>query len=291
MEFSSEKLLSFFYEFLFLTAEISFLFIFINMIMFYINSRYSFNKYLKNNVFSYFIAIFLGSITTFCSCSTIPVFNSLIKNNINHGVASAFLLTSPLINPMLITMLLSAFGFSITFYYIIYIVVFVFIISYLIGLIPARLLLKDIVTKEFQFNQNVKLNLYECLYKSLKSYKDIFYYVLFGMLIGAFLHNFMPVEFIKDYLSSFGIYGIFLASFVGLLLYIQTCLIIPLGVTLINVGFPIGIFFSFLIAGGGCSLPELILLKSMFKTRMMIIFILSILAMANVFGVLLYLFY
>ncbi|ULO02100.1 arsenic resistance permease [Campylobacter sp. RM5004] len=312
MEFSSEKLLSFFYEFLFLMCEITLLFIIINMIMAYINARFDLGKYLKNNVFSYLKAIFIGSLTPFCSCSTIPLFNSLLKNGINHGISFAYLLTSPLINPMIFTMLLAAFGLKIAIFYVIFIVVFVLIISLILGQMNPKSLLKDefIKPKNVFFtknhsqktsilNQNTpckcttqqKLTLKDSFVKAVFGYIKVFKYIFLGMLVGAFFHNFIPQDLLSNYLANFGIFGIFLASLLGILLYVRTDLIIPLGVSLMNAGFPLGVLFSFLIAGGGCSLPELILLKSMFKTRMMIIFILSVLAMANVFGVLLYLFY
>lgn len=294
MEFSSEKLLSFFYEFLFLMCETTLLFIIINMIMAYINARFDLGKYLKNNVFSYLKAIFIGSLTPFCSCSTIPLFNSLLKNGINHGISFAYLLTSPLINPMIFTMLLAAFGLKIAIFYISFIVIFVLIISLILGQVSPKLLLKD----EFIYNSysapcksKQKLSLKDSFTKAVLGYRKVFKYIFLGMLVGAFFHNFIPQDLLSNYLANFGIFGIFLASLLGILLYVRTDLIIPLGVSLMNAGFPLGVLFSFLIAGGGCSLPELILLKSMFKTRMMIIFILSVLAMANVFGVLLYLFY
>lgn len=291
MSFTSEKLLSTFYEFLFLMSEITLLFIIINMIMTYINAKFNLSKYLKNNAFSYLKAIFIGSLTPFCSCSTIPLFNLLLKNGINHGVSFAYLLTSPLINPMIFTMLLAAFGLKITIFYITFIVIFVLIVSFVLSFLPAKTLLKDDFSNTLNETKQMKLSLYDCFYKSIISYKKIFKYIFFGMLIGAFLHNFIPQDLLSNYLADFGIYGIILASLLGILLYIRTDLIIPLGVSLMNAGFPLGVLFSFLIAGGGCSLPEIILLKSMFKAKMLIIFILSVLMMANIFGILLYLFY
>lgn len=296
MEFTSEKLLETLYEFLFLMSEITLLFIIINTIMTFINARFNLEKYLKNNIISYFKAILIGSLTPFCSCSTIPLFNSLLKNGINHGISFAYLLTSPLINPMIFTMLLAAFGIKITIFYIVFIVLFVLIVSLILGKISAGLLLKDEIFTNLNKKNNkctneAKLSLYQSFYKALFGYKKIFKYIFFGMLVGAFFHNFIPQDLLSNYLVNLGIIGIILASLLGIFLYIRTDLIIPLGVSLMNAGFPLGVLFSFLIAGGGCSLPELILLRSMFKTRMMIIFILSVLAMANIFGILLYLFY
>lgn len=290
----SFNLLATFYEFIFLMCEITVLFLLINSVMTYVNNSFNINKYLSNNLTSYFKAIFIGALTPFCSCSTIPLFNSLLKNGINHGISFAYLLTSPLINPMIFTMLLAAFGLKITIFYVTFIVIFVFIVSFVLSFLAADLLIKDdflLIKQESKCKCKAKLKFKECFYKALLSYKKIFKYIFFGMLIGAFFHNFIPQDLLSNNLANLGIYGIFLASLFGILLYVRTDFVIPLGISLMNAGFPLGVLFSFLIAGGGCSLPELILLKSMFKTRMMIIFILSVLAMANIFGILLYFFY
>lgn len=110
------------------------------------------------------------------------------------------------------------------------------------------------------------------------------------MAFRAFLHNFIPQDFLATRLNNARIISIFTASLVGILLYIRTSLII-VGFSLLSLGILLRSIFSFLIAGGGCSLPELIMLKSMFKAPLMLIFVLNVLAMANIFEILLYMFY
>lgn len=290
MQITSEKLLNVFYEFLFLIGEISVLFILISGILGWVNSKINFNKYLKNDFLSYLKAIAIGSLTPFCSCSTIPLFKSMLNANINLSICFAYLLTSPLINPMIFTLLLSIFGLKITIFYIAFIVIFVLIVSLLISrLDSSKLLIMQNINNSSKTKQNQ--GFLRHMYLAFLEYKRLFPYVFIGMAFGAFLHNFIPQDFLATRLNNAGIISIFIASLIGILLYIRTSLIIPIGFSLVSLGVPLGTVFSFLIAGGGCSLPELIMLKSMFKTPLMLIFVLSVLAMANIFGILLYIFY
>lgn len=84
------------------------------------------------------------------------------------------------------------------------------------------------------------------------------------MAIGAFIHDFIPQGSLESVLKEFGYFGVVIAAFVALLLYIRVEAIIPIGLGLINAGVPLGVIMSLLIAGGGCSLPELILLKYLY---------------------------
>ena len=109
------------------------------------------------------------------------------------------------------------------------------------------------------------------------------------MGIGACIHGFVPQEFIQNHLSNFGFFGVVFAAFIGVLLYIRVEAIIPIGLALLGVGVHEGIIFSFLIAGAGCSLPELILLQSIFTMRFLAIFVSLILFIAIGFGGIMYL--
>ena len=104
------------------------------------------------------------------------------------------------------------------------------------------------------------------------------------MAIGAFIHDFIPQESLQEILKDFNYLGVILAAFIGIFLYIRVEAIIPIGLGLINAGVPLGIVMSLLIAGGGCSLPELIVLKSMFKMRLLYIFVAMVLAISIGFG-------
>lgn len=108
-------------------------------------------------------------------------------------------------------------------------------------------------------------------------------YIALGMGIGALLHGVVP----RDYFLLFGdmgMLGVVLAAVLGVGLYVRAEMVIPLGLVLIEQQVPLGVVMSFLIAGAGCSLPELILLRSMFQWRMLGLFVLMVLGVAVGFG-------
>lgn len=330
-------------SFAILFAEISLLFIGIDMLVGYINKRYSnaVQRHLSTNSYvSYFKAILLGAITPFCSCSTIPFFQSLVRNGVHLSVSFAYLLTSPLINPILITMLFMTFGFALGLSYMCFVVIAVFFLALSLKNADAKLLLKEgflmdsvakssccaksqnhntfnsfttksccvqanaAQDKHIKFNpqsiaqpnaksccsqtQNkdsqVKSSFQSLFTSSFKNYKKILPFLAVGMAIGAFIHDFIPQESLQEILKDFNYFGVILAAIIGIFLYIRVEAIIPIGLGLINAGVPLGIVMSLLIAGGGCSLPELIVLKSMFKMRLLYIFVAMVLAISIGFG-------
>lgn len=320
-------------NFVILFVEISLLFVGIDMLVSYINKRYSntIQKHLSSNSYaSYLKAIVLGAITPFCSCSTIPFFQSLVRNGVHLSVSFAYLLTSPLINPIIITMLFMTFGFALGLSYMCFVVVVVLLLTLSLKNANAESLLK----KEFLTNTTIKSSCCEAkssfslkpqsnsvvhltqnkainfhsqaphiqsqantrrkslqslFISSLINYKKILPYLVVGMAIGAFIHDFIPQDSL-EILKDFSYWGVILAALIGIFLYIRVEAIIPIGLGLINAGVPLGVVMSLLIAGGGCSLPELIVLKSMFKMQLLCIFVTMVLAISIGFGILVLLF-
>lgn len=135
--------------------------------------------------------------------------------------------------------------------------------------------------------QNLKIQLKALLRSSLGNYKKILPYIIIGMGIGAFIHGFVPQGFLQESLLSYAPLAVIVAAFIAILLYVRVEAIIPIALGLMNAGVPLGVAMSFVIAGGGCSLPELILLKSIFKFRFLALFVLAVLGSAISFGLLL----
>ncbi|CAM2844647.1 permease [Helicobacter burdigaliensis] len=288
----------------------------------------AFEKHLsKDSYSSYLKAILLGALTPFCSCSTIPLLRALLQANVAFGVCIAYLFTSPLINPIIVVMLFLAFSFKLTFLYVAFLFVAIFIFAILIQRLDTQKFFKEDFKSTNSLSFSVKkqaknpakitsfsikkpqsccgeskskstsccdstlknkLSFKEILLQSFKDYKKLIPYIAIGMGIGAFIHGFVPQDFLQDYLSDFGILSVILAALIGILLYIRVEAIIPIGLALLEVGVNEGVIFSFLIAGAGCSLPELILLKGIFRTNFLALFVGLILLIAIGFGSLTY---
>ncbi|ECP7445328.1 organoarsenical efflux permease ArsP [Campylobacter jejuni] len=310
-----QSFLNTFKEFLYLFTELSVLFIAISFLVSIINQKYEgiFKKQLAGDkISSYFKAIFLGALTPFCSCSTIPLLRAFLEAKVKLSVALAYLFTSPLINPIIFSMLFITFGLKLSLTYVVFLVFLIFIVSFVFSKFKEESFLKHIPknTKSNIFTQtthnpsnfifkqksccantqdkpkNITINYKELFKESLKNYKKLLPYIVVAVFIGALIHDFIPQEILQKYLSGNEILSIILAAFFGVLLYLRVETIIPIGLILLQMGISQGVIMSFLIAGAGCSLPELVLLKQMFKMKFLLLFISIILSVAISFGML-----
>ncbi|EAI1546174.1 organoarsenical efflux permease ArsP, partial [Campylobacter jejuni] len=279
-----------------------------------INQKYEgiFKKQLAGDkISSYFKAIFLGALTPFCSCSTIPLLRAFLEAKVKLSVALAYLFTSPLINPIIFSMLFITFGLKLSLTYVVFLVFLIFIVSFVFSKFKEESFLKHIPknTKSNIFTQtthnpsnfifkqksccantqdkpkNITINYKELFKESLKNYKKLLPYIVVAVFIGAFIHGFIPQEILQKYLNGNEILSIVLAAFLGIFLYLRVETIIPIGLALLQMGISQGVIMSFLIAGAGCSLPELILLKQMFKIKFLFLFVMIILGVAISFGI------
>lgn len=304
-----QSFLNTFKEFLYLFTELSVLFIAISFLVSIINQKYEgiFKKQLAGDkISSYFKAIFLGALTPFCSCSTIPLLRAFLEAKVKLSVALAYLFTSPLINPIIFSMLFITFGLKLSLTYVVFLVFLIFIVSFVFSKFKEESFLKHIPknTKSNIFTQtthnpsnfifkqksccantqdkpkNITINYKELFKESLKNYKKLLPYIVVAVFIGAFIHGFIPQEILQKYLNGNEILSIVLAAFLGIFLYLRVETIIPIGLALLQMGISQGVIMSFLIAGAGCSLPELILLKQMFKIKFLFLFVMIILGVA-----------
>ncbi|EAK4502640.1 organoarsenical efflux permease ArsP [Campylobacter jejuni] len=309
-----QSFLNTFKEFLYLFTELSVLFIAISFLVSIINQKYEgiFKKQLAGDkISSYFKAIFLGALTPFCSCSTIPLLRAFLEAKVKLSVALAYLFTSPLINPIIFSMLFITFGLKLSLTYVVFLIFLIFIISFVFSKFKEESFLKHIPknTKSNIFTQtthnpsnfifkqksccantqdkpkNITINYKELFKESLKNYKKLLPYIVVAVFIGAFIHGFIPQEILQKYLNGNEILSIVLAAFLGIFLYLRVETIIPIGLALLQMGISQGVIMSFLIAGAGCSLPELILLKQMFKIKFLFLFVMIILGVAISFGI------
>ncbi|EAJ1253931.1 permease [Campylobacter lari] len=321
-----EKLVFILKDFLILFIEISVLFILVSMLIAYLNERYAkfFNEHLKKDSFtSYIKAILLGCLTPFCSCSSIPLLNAFLKAKVPLGVCIAYLIISPLINPIIVVMFVVSFGLKISLFYVGFLFCVILFLAFCVSKINTqRFFNEDFLKNELEqksccsnntfqssccqksslvFNKNSKTskilnfknktkeNKIKILFsQSFKEYKKILPYIVIGMAIGAVIHGVFPQDFFQNYMKDYGVLGVFIAAFIGVLLYMNCTAMIPVALALTTSGIPLGIMMSFLIAGAGCSLPELILLKRIFKTSFLILFAGMIVAIAISFGLLIF---
>lgn len=238
----------------------------------------------------------LGAVTPFCSCSTIPVLVGLFKSGAPFCGAISFLLTSPILNPAIITLMLAFFGVKATIIYAVFTFVFAVVMGLILDKAGFEKYVKNVTVKGgHQDNvcwENLQGTFWQKQWQAIKlSLKDAFglfkgvvLFLLLGAGIGAFIYEFVPTDLLANFAGANSLWAVPLAAIVGIPMYIRTETMIPIASILIAKGVAPGVMISLILGGAGASIPEVSLLNSIFKKKMVITFVLCIFAVATITG-------
>lgn len=231
------------------------------------------NKYVGN-----VLASLLGIITPFCSCSAIPLFLGFVQAGVPLGTTFSFLIASPMINEVAIVLLLGLFGWKIALIYI----VSGLIIAILSGVVIGHLKIENLVESfVYQNSINGNLDLPSLSKKERISYatdytldilKKVWPYILIGIGLGAFIHGYLPADFLAQYAGKDKWYAVPLAVLVGIPLYSNAAGVIPLVSALTEKGVSMGTTLAFMMSVTALSLPEFMILKKVMKIKLIVIF-------------------
>jgi len=223
------------------------------------------------------LAALLGIITPFCTCSAIPMFLGFVEVGVPLGITFSFLVASPMINEVALVLLLGMFGFKIAAIYVVSGLIIAIISGLIIGNLKVENLVEDFVYK----NKGKQLDLPKLDFRQrifyAKNYtmnivKQVWLFILIGIGIGAFIHGYVPTDFLAKYAGSGNWYAVPLAVLVGIPLYSNAAGIISLVSVLVEKGVSIGTVLAFMMAVTGLSLPEFMILKRVMKTKLILIF-------------------
>jgi uncharacterized membrane protein YraQ (UPF0718 family) len=231
----------------------------------------------------YFIASFFGTITPFCSCSSVPLFIGFVKGGIPLGVTLAFLISSPLVDAVSVTIFLGMFGLKTTLIY----VVSGIVLSMIAGIILSKLKLEPLLTdwvkeilknkqaigvdeafEQQTFLQRIPLIIQE----AWGIVKGVSLYILAGIAIGGIMHGYIPTGFFETYITKENPFAVPIAVLVGIPMYSNAAGVLPIIEVLVQKGIPIGTAIAFSMAVVGLSVPEGMLLKKIMSTKMLFIF-------------------
>lgn len=238
----------------------------------------------------------LGSVTPFCSCSTIPVLVGLFKSGAPFCGAVSFLLTSPILNPAIIMLMLAFFGIKATIIYTIFTFVFAVIMGLILDKAGFEKEIKNVTVKgghqdsiywenlQGTFWQKQRQAVKFALKDAFSLFKGVILFLLLGAGIGAFIYEFIPTDLLANFAGAFNLWAIPLAAVVGIPMYIRTETMIPVASILISKGVAPGVMIALILGGAGASIPEVSLLTSIFKKKMVIAFVLCIFAVAVITG-------
>lgn len=236
----------------------------------------------------YFVAGFLGAITPFCSCSTIPFLKGLLRAKAGFGTMMVFLFASPLLNPIIIGLFAVTFGWQVTVFYF----VVALGVAIVAGFSLEKLGFERFVRAEAYITPESKGCTSGCgsavveskwkrIWRSTWSdFKGVLPYLIGGIALGSLIYGFMPTEFVAKVASEDNPFAIPVAAIIGIPLYIRAEAVIPLSAALAAKGMSLGAVMALIIGSAGASLTEVILLKSIFKNQMIAAFLVVILSMA-----------
>lgn len=224
------------------------------------------------------IAALLGTVTPFCSCSSIPLFIGFTSAGLPVGVTFSFLISSPMVDLGSLVLLMSIFGAKVAVVY----VVFGLVIAVLGGTLIEKLHMERHV-ESFILNAGsvdidspdltIKDRLIYAKEQMANTFRKVFPYVLIGVGIGAVIHNWIPEEWIVTVLGNKNPFGVILATLIGVPMYADIFGTIPIAEALFAKGAQLGSVLSFMMAVTTLSLPSMIMLRKAVKPKLLALFI------------------
>ena len=264
------------YFFVFIMVELSLLFIGISTIigvaLVYISDD-KLQRWLSHKgAFGNVLGALMGGLTPFCACSTIPMTVGMLKARVPFGPVMSFVVASPILNPIVLSMMVALMGIKAG---IIYAAVS-FMAAVLFGLILEKLgfakHVKNVIVTGDQQDEAIletfKDKLRHAFGSALKDFRAVFIYLVIGVAIGTVIKGFIPQNLIVSVAGPQNPAAVPVAAVIGIPLYIRATTAIPIGLALIQKGMSVGAVIALIIGGAGMAIPEMSLLASIFRPRL-----------------------
>ena len=224
------------------------------------------------------VAALLGTVTPFCSCSSIPLFIGFTSAGLPLGVTFSFLISSPMVDIGSLILLMSIFGAKVAIVY----VIMGLVIAVVGGTLIEKLHWEDQVEDFIRDAQAVDIDAPTLTRKDRLAYaadqmtstfKKVFPYILVGVGIGALIHNWIPETWVATVLGSKNPFGVVLATLIGVPMYADIFGTIPVAEALLGKGAQLGTILSFMMAVTTLSLPSIIMLRKAVKPKLLAVFV------------------
>ncbi|MTH51891.1 permease [Bacillus mangrovi] len=233
------------------------------------------------------LALLFAFVTPFCSCSTIPVVVNLLNNRIRFEAVMVFLFASPVLDPTIITLMAAVLGWKVALAYTIITSILSFSIGFILEKLGFEGEVKNVLVKNFDPVKS-GFSIKGALSETVQLMKTVYPFLLIGAGIGAVIHGAVPTGLITQYFGGDNWWLVPIAAVAGIPLYIRLSSMIPITQILIAKGMALGPVMALMISSAGASLPELTLLNSIFKKKLVAAFVISVIAMSTISGFLFY---
>lgn len=224
------------------------------------------------------IAALVGTVTPFCSCSSIPLFIGFTSAGLPLGVTFSFLISSPMVDLGSLVLLMSIFGTKVAVVY----VLLGLVIAVVGGTLIEKLHLENQVEEFIRNAKQIYIPQEELMVKErikyaweqvVETFKKVFPYILVGVGIGAFIHNWIPEDVIVRFLGTGNPFGVIIATIAGVPMYADIFGCIPIAEALLAKGARLGVVLAFMMGVTTLSLPSIIMLKKAIKPKLLGLFI------------------
>lgn len=224
------------------------------------------------------LSALLGTVTPFCSCSSIPIFMGFTSAGLPVGVTFSFLISSPLVDMGSLILLMSIFGIEVAIVYVLFGLILAVIGGYALEKMGMEKYVEQFIKDApFIHSQEDKLTSKQrrdyAKEQTIETVKKVYLYVLIGVGIGALIHNVIPEAFIQSILGSNNPFSVILATLVGIPMYADIFGTIPIAEALFAKGAGLGTVLSFMMAVTALSFPSIVMLKRAVKPKLLTAFV------------------
>jgi len=280
--------------FLFIMGELTLLFIGISTIIALVFMYIPEEKLKKwmtgKGIWGNIMAVLFGAVTPFCACSTVPMTLGLLQAGVPFGTVMSFVIASPLMDPLVFILLGTFMGWKVAIGFLILTSAFSVVFGVLFEKLGWADQVKNVRIKGDRHESNKEApkgfitRLKLSFLKAWGDFKAVFIYMIIGVAIGAAIYGYMPTDLLARVAGPDNPFAVLVAALIGMPLYIRVEAAIPIGLALIGKGVSIGAVIAFIISGAGIAIPELTMLSSIFKKKIMIAFVVIVYVMAVISG-------
>ncbi|MEA5093673.1 MAG: permease [Sedimentibacter saalensis] len=237
------------------------------------------------------MGVIFGAVTPFCACSTVPMTLGFLQAGVPFGTVMSFVISSPLMDPLVFVMLGTFMGWKVAVGFLVLTSFFAVIFGMILDKMGWSNQVKNVRIKQNGHEQD-NAEKPEGFINRLKvsfitaweDFKNVFIYMVIGVAIGAAIYGYLPEELITKVAGPENPFAVLVVAIIGMPLYIRVTSAIPIGLALMDKGASIGAVIALIISGAGIAIPELTMLASIFKEKLIITFIVVVFISAVLSG-------
>jgi uncharacterized protein len=236
------------------------------------------------------LGVLFGAVTPFCACSTVPMTLGFLQAGVPFGTVMSFVISSPLMDPLVFALLIAFMGWKVAVGFLILTSAFAVIFGVILEKIGWADQVKNVRLKKTGSGQSEEVpqgfpnRLKASFLKAWGDFKSVFVYMIVGVGIGAAIYGYLPEDLLAKVAGANNPFSVVIVALIGLPLYIRVESAIPIGLAMMQKGASIGAVIALIISGAGIAIPELTMLASIFKKKIIIAFILIVFISAVLSG-------